>query len=228
MRLCSFLLIPWYYQNEKFIQNALSKHTKAGGKILDAGSGNRAFKKYSRSQVYDALDFRQNKTNSIDIIADLNKPIKQIPSNTYDAVVSVQVLEHLKNPNLFFSEMKRILKPKGILIISTNFFYPLHMEPNDYYRFTRYGLMHLGKSSGLKPVFIESQGGPVQTVSYLFFTLLAILFLKKYKIIQGMYYAIIFIPFVVTNLFSLLIDHFIKTPSVSINYGVIYKKSKNS
>ncbi len=45
-------------------------------------------------------------------------PIK-IPDNSFDTVVSFQVIEHIKNDALFLSEIQRILKPGGKAIIST-------------------------------------------------------------------------------------------------------------
>lgn len=45
-------------------------------------------------------------------------PIK-IPDNSFDTIVSFQVIEHIKKDNLFLSEIARILKPGGKAIIST-------------------------------------------------------------------------------------------------------------
>lgn len=42
------------------------------------------------------------------------------PDNTFDIVYSRCVLEHVRNQGLFFSEMKRVLKPKGKLILITD------------------------------------------------------------------------------------------------------------
>jgi len=42
-----------------------------------------------------------------------------LESNTVDVVVSFETIEHIKEQNLFLSEVKRVLKKDGILIIST-------------------------------------------------------------------------------------------------------------
>ena len=49
---------------------------------------------------------------------DLEKPLK-VKSNTADLVIALEVIEHLFDTDLFLSEIYRILKPKGILILST-------------------------------------------------------------------------------------------------------------
>ena len=46
-------------------------------------------------------------------------PLKGIPSNSYDTVVSFQVIEHIGDDRLFLQELHRVLKPGGKAIIST-------------------------------------------------------------------------------------------------------------
>lgn len=45
--------------------------------------------------------------------------MKPIKDNSFDFVYSVQVLEHLFYPEKFLKEVHRVLKPRGILILST-------------------------------------------------------------------------------------------------------------
>ena len=40
-------------------------------------------------------------------------------NESFDVIVSLQVIEHLKKPESFFKETKRVLKKEGVLIIST-------------------------------------------------------------------------------------------------------------
>lgn len=49
---------------------------------------------------------------------DLEKPLK-VKANTVDLVIALEVIEHLFDTDLFLSEIHRIIKPKGILILST-------------------------------------------------------------------------------------------------------------
>ena len=50
--------------------------------------------------------------------ADLNATIP-LPDNSFDCVISVEVAEHVENHFRYFSEMMRILKPGGTIIVST-------------------------------------------------------------------------------------------------------------
>lgn len=59
---------------------------------------------------------------------------------SYDAVLSTQVLEHVQHPETYLRECQRILKPGGQLILSTHGMIQEHGCPDDYYRWTSRGL----------------------------------------------------------------------------------------
>lgn len=46
-------------------------------------------------------------------------PLKDIPSNCFDAVITFQVIEHIKDDNKFVEEAYRVLKPGGKFIVTT-------------------------------------------------------------------------------------------------------------
>ena len=63
--------------------------------------------------------------------------------NSFDLVIMMEVLEHVKEPKKGLSEIYRVLSHNGKLIMSTPFILGIHDEPYDYYRFTKYGLEYL-------------------------------------------------------------------------------------
>jgi len=63
--------------------------------------------------------------------------------NCFDVISLMEVLEHIHNPQKALNEIYRVLKPEGLLIFSVPFIFPLHDRPDDYFRFTKYGLTHL-------------------------------------------------------------------------------------
>ena len=69
--------------------------------------------------------------------------LHQIIDHTYDLVICDQVLEHVKQPFDAVKEMHRVCKPRGILVLTTVFMYPIHEFPKDYWRFTPDGLKQL-------------------------------------------------------------------------------------
>jgi len=61
----------------------------------------------------------------------------------FDAVLSLNVLEHVKNPFAAAAELIRVLRPGGELLCVAPFMQPLHGYPHHYYNMTREGLSNL-------------------------------------------------------------------------------------
>ena len=83
-----------------------------------------------------------NPSPAVDIVADVHD-LHMFEADEFDAILCTEVLEHLHTPHQGIAEMHRVLKPDGMLVLTTRFVYPLHDVPGDYYRFTKYGLEHL-------------------------------------------------------------------------------------
>jgi SAM-dependent methyltransferase len=61
----------------------------------------------------------------------------------FDAVLSLAVLEHVKDPWQCAEEIKRVLKPGGRLMCCVPFLQPMHGYPHHYYNMTEQGLRSL-------------------------------------------------------------------------------------
>jgi SAM-dependent methyltransferase len=85
----------------------------------------------------------------------------------FDLVLCTEVIEHVPEPQEVFREAARVLRPAGILVLTTPQTNPLHEVPHDYYRFTRYGLMYLAERAGLRIVTIETLGGAIACLGQL-------------------------------------------------------------
>lgn len=64
-------------------------------------------------------------------------------NSSFDYVLSDQVLEHVKKPWVAMDELYRVLKPGGIMVLTTCLMNYVHGVPNDYFRFTPDGLRSL-------------------------------------------------------------------------------------
>jgi len=76
-----------------------------------------------------------------DIVMDVTN--LEFNDNSFDLVIMMEVLEHVKEPKKALSEIYRVLSHNGKLIMSTPFILGIHDEPYDYYRYTKYGLEYL-------------------------------------------------------------------------------------
>jgi len=146
---------------DEFISNL--ENAKPGSLLLDAGAGNFRFQKLleSKGYKYESQDFPEvfdevsrGKHTYVCDITDI-----PVDSSRFDIVICTQVLEHLVDPRAAFDEFFRILKPGGTLVLTTNFLFPIHGAPYDFFRFTTYGLQHLCSASGFSAPLIAPRGG---------------------------------------------------------------------
>ena len=84
-----------------------------------------------------------------DIYSDLNGELP-IASDTYDAIVSFNTLEHVESDLVALAEMIRVLKPGGQFHLIVPFIYRVHGAPCDYHRHTHHEWEHRLTQLGLK------------------------------------------------------------------------------
>jgi SAM-dependent methyltransferase len=96
----------------------------------------------------------------------------------FDLVLCTEMLEHVPEPQRAIDEMHRVLKPGGLLVLTTRFLFPIHDAPHDYFRFTKYGLRHLLRefeivrleeetdSVGTLAVLVQRLGMQARTLGY--------------------------------------------------------------
>ena len=134
------------------------------GTVLDVGCGDKPYKKYITCKNYIGIEIQKNE--NVDVLYDG----KRIPftDENFDTILCTDVLEHVSEPDAFIGEMVRVLREGGELMLTTNFFWNLHYEPNDYYRFTKYGLEYLFRKNSLEVQKIVPLLGWVGLVQALF------------------------------------------------------------
>ena len=131
------------------------------GVLYDLGAGEAPYQRFflRYAKQYIAVDWENSCHNSKpDIIADLNESLP-IADAVADTVVSLSVLEHLREPKVMLHEAHRILKPGGFLVLQVPWQWWVHESPHDFFRYTPYGLEYVLHDAGFNEVFIEPQAG---------------------------------------------------------------------
>lgn len=82
---------------------------------------------------------------------------------SFDAVLSTQVLEHVTDPGLYLSECFRLLRPGGRLLLSTVGIQIYHPDPVDYWRWTCAGLQRATREAGFELESFEGIMGLMAT-----------------------------------------------------------------
>lgn len=149
-----------YYLHLRSLFAALEAASNfAKGRLLDIGCGNKPYETMFAGKVTEHVgcDIVQSSERRADVVC----PATQIPieDESFDTVLCTQVIEHVADHRALLREAYRLLRRDGVLILSGPLYWPLHEEPYDFFRFTKYGLRNLLEATGFTIHSIESNGG---------------------------------------------------------------------
>jgi len=155
---------------EDWLENALIQ-IPAGSRILDAGAGEQAYRRYCSHLNYVSQDFALYDGNGdgtglqmsewshheLDIVSDITAIPE--PSSSFDAIMCIEVLEHLPDPLAAFREFYRLLKPGGFLLLTAPFCSLTHFAPYYFHTgFSRYFFEKQLDLNGFSILDLQSNG----------------------------------------------------------------------
>jgi len=122
-----------------FGAKSLTKEEVKGKRIIEVGSRNISG---SLRPIIEALEPRQyvgidiEEGPGVDIVCDADKMLQEFGRESFDVVISTELLEHIREWRKVISNIKNVCKPNGIILITTRsrgFGY--HGYPHDYWRY---------------------------------------------------------------------------------------------
>lgn len=151
---------PARWMLTRFVASA-SAMVPDGARVLDAGAGECIYKPLFAHTRYVAVDLCVGQPDwdysRLDVVADLYA--LPFPSGVFEAVLSTQVLEHMREPERAVREYSRVLREGGQLFLTAPQGWQEHQQPHDYFRFTRFSLRWLLERAGFEVLGIWPQGG---------------------------------------------------------------------
>ena len=147
----------------------LPKH--ASGRLLDLGCGKvplyLAYKSLVAENVCVDWQNTLHKNEYLDHECDLTVALP-FAGESFDTIILSDVLEHIPEPALLWQEIARLLTAKGKLLMNVPFYYSIHEQPHDYYRYTEFGLRRFVEAAGLRLLDLEAIGGAPEIVADIF------------------------------------------------------------
>jgi len=125
------------------------------GNVLDFGCGSKPYQGlFINAEKYIGVDIEASGHNHATSKVDFFYDGKTLPfdSEHFDGVVSFETLEHVFELDGILSELNRVIKPGGKLLISVPFVWDEHEVPYDFARYTSFGVRHLLSKHGFEVV----------------------------------------------------------------------------
>ena len=170
----------------------------ACGRVLDVGCGSKPYRElFPHASSYVGCDVRggshDHALSRVDRYFDGNA--LPFADASHDWVVSFETLEHVFEPEAMLREFNRVTRPDGRLLISVPFCWDEHEIPNDFGRYTSYGLQQVLEKNGFRVVRYIKTGNYVLALSQL-----AMAYIAQHLLPRNRYLKLALNPFVITPL----------------------------
>lgn len=139
------------------------------GRLLDVGAGEGPWKEmlpgaatYVGVDVATAGDFGMTKRAGITYYDGVRLPFADA---SFEQVLCTEVLEHVSSPVALLRDIHRVLTPGGLLILTVPWSARVHHLPNDYFRYTNFGLRTVLEEAGFSVQRIEERGNDIAAIA---------------------------------------------------------------
>ncbi|WP_254955415.1 class I SAM-dependent methyltransferase [Cyanobium sp. Cruz-8H5] len=151
-----------YHQRRSLLLALRDALPSLKGHVLDVGAGDQPYKAMIEQAIgpsgtYTALDMPGSGYSKPDLLWDGDTiPLQDC---TVDSALATEVFEHCPSPVRTMSEIRRVLKPNGVLFFTVPFLWPLHCAPYDEYRYTPFAIKRLLECAGFEVDSVKALGG---------------------------------------------------------------------
>lgn len=221
----------WHYAFMSFRHDAWIKsfivnldsppHTR----VADIGCGSKPFRKsiVQKNWQYHGFDITSDSEHTH--FDGLRVPS---PDGTFDIVICTEVLEHAREDLILISECSRILKSNGLMIVAIPFMYPIHGEPNDFRRYSTFGIKKALEQE-MVDIFIEKRFGGISSFAGFLLINFRFNFMKSNsrarRVLSLSIMTLFVLVTIISNIFSLVIQ---KIESQMYLYSIVVAVGRKS
>jgi SAM-dependent methyltransferase len=142
---------PFYFARKGLYTHIKDLSSYIHGIVLDIGCGQKPYEDLFLVSRYIGLEIQNQKENrhtKADYFYDgYTFPFKD---SEFNSILTNQVFEHVFNPSDFLGEINRVLELDGTLLITVPFIWDEHEQPNDFARYSSFGLKFLLEKAGFE------------------------------------------------------------------------------
>lgn len=151
----------------RLAEHAALSHIELTGKVLDLGGDARSTYAMRLAAGATVTTVNMASETGADILSDLEEPLP-IEDDSFDAVLLMNVLEHVFEYRALLNECARILVPGGKIVIIVPYMFPYHASPHDFHRYSREALSRALVSAGCTVDAVLPLGTGVFAARWLF------------------------------------------------------------
>lgn len=158
------------YLSRRYLKQFVAAHAACiTGKVLDFGGGEKPYRQLFSCHEYLSLEYAPalasggiardhsvRRRAAADVFYDGH--VIPFPEQTFDAIVATEVFEHLFNLDDILKELHRVLKDDGRMLLTIPFAIHEHEVPNDFARYTSFGIQHLLERANFECVVVDRLG----------------------------------------------------------------------
>lgn len=220
--LLGFLINPFFLGRSAMYINVKKFAKHITGKTLDVGSGSKPYVHlFTGATSYIGMDIEQSghkhQREYIDVFYDgTTFPFEE---NSFDSLVFFEVLEHVFNPDTFFEQISKVVKPGGQCVVTIPFIWGEHEQPYDYARYSSFGLKHLFNKHGFE---IVEQKKYLTDFRLIFLLINSYTYTVCKKYLPGLLAWLIIVPVTFINNLLGLISYLLLPKNKDLYFGCIY------
>ena len=221
------VISPVYFIRDGLYKNISSLAPRLSGDILDFGCGSKPYESlFVNATSYIGVDVRvsghDHKDSRIDVYYDGRT--LPFPDNHFDSAVCFEVFEHVFNIDELLTEIRRVLKPGGQLLMSIPFAWDEHEIPYDFARYTSFGIKSVLERNAFEVLEMRKTTTYILALCQVFIAYLSRYVFPKNNFVSKVVFQLLFIfPL---NLLALLLNFILPTRYEYYSNNVVLSRTK--